>query len=136
MPLAAPDHGHAPMEAFFWGLLPDNQAVATRIERAFVPRPRGSRRLMVRRLDLTPKVLEPAGAATIEAITRVCEVRAHPCPDTADPVASAPRTKATAAVSVAQCGPPLARARLPMMRRILARRPRGKLKATWRTASS
>lgn len=40
MPLAAPDHGHPPMEAFLWGLLPDNQAVIDRWSRLFQVSPR------------------------------------------------------------------------------------------------
>lgn len=35
MPLGAADHGHGPVEAFLWGLLPDNQAVIDRWARQF-----------------------------------------------------------------------------------------------------
>src|SRR5262249_4178987 len=35
MPLAAAKHGHKPMEAFLWGLLPDNTAILDRWARRF-----------------------------------------------------------------------------------------------------
>jgi serine/threonine-protein kinase HipA len=35
MPLAAAEHGHKPVEAFLWGLLPDNTAVLDRWARRF-----------------------------------------------------------------------------------------------------
>lgn len=35
MPLAAAEHGHRPVEAFLWGLLPDNQLVLDRWARRF-----------------------------------------------------------------------------------------------------
>lgn len=35
MPLAATDHGHTPIEAFLWGLLPDNDRVIERWARTF-----------------------------------------------------------------------------------------------------
>ncbi len=35
MPLAAAEHGHRPIEAFLWNLLPDNEAVLARWAQRF-----------------------------------------------------------------------------------------------------
>ncbi len=35
MPLAAAEHGHRPVEAFLWNLLPDNEAVLARWAQRF-----------------------------------------------------------------------------------------------------
>ena len=39
MPLAAAEHGHKPVEAFLWNLLPDNDAVLARWGQRFRCRP-------------------------------------------------------------------------------------------------
>ena len=46
MPLVAPEHGHRVVEAFLWGLLPDNETVLSRWGQKFQVSPRNAFRLI------------------------------------------------------------------------------------------
>lgn len=75
MPLANPEHGHAPIHAYLWGLLPDNDAVLERWGQRFHVSPRNAFGLLAHVGE------ECAGAVQLLRPERLADVQGDGPPD-------------------------------------------------------